>query len=199
MSKALNLVFGAAPQSHGSISSEICEHQGLGHPDSLCDGVAEAVSQALCAAYLQAYGEIRHHNVDKALLIGGQSSPRFGGGHVSTRMRLIVAGRADGLPRGGDVGQLVIGAARRYLASPLRVAPHLFDIESAVRTGSPNHGLAHACAPGLYGRACNHRPRSPRCRALFPVEAGSHACTTRRTAKHVRLAHQYTRQSSRRR
>lgn len=138
MGKELNLVFSAAPQSHGSIPSEICEHKGLGHPDSLCDDVAEAASRALCAAYLQAYGEIRHHNVDKALLIGGQSSPRFGGGHVSTRMRLIVAGRADDLPREGDVGELVIGAARRYLASTLRVAPDLFDIESAVRTGSPN-------------------------------------------------------------
>lgn len=30
-------------------SAEICEHKGVGHPDSLCDGVAEAVSRARVA------------------------------------------------------------------------------------------------------------------------------------------------------
>jgi protein-S-isoprenylcysteine O-methyltransferase Ste14 len=61
----------------------------VAHPDSLCDGAAEAVSRALCTAYLQEYGEIRHHNVDKALLVGGQSQVRFGGGQVLAPIRLI--------------------------------------------------------------------------------------------------------------
>ncbi|MBU7008943.1 methionine adenosyltransferase, partial [Phosphitispora fastidiosa] len=61
---------------------EMCEHKGIGHPDSICDGAAEAVSRALCRAYLQVYGNVQHYNVDKALLVGGQSAPRFGGGRV---------------------------------------------------------------------------------------------------------------------
>ena len=53
----------------------------------MCDGVAEAVSRTLCAAYLHAYDEIRHHNVDKALLVGGQSRARFGGGDIDAGIR----------------------------------------------------------------------------------------------------------------
>lgn len=99
--------------------------------------MAEAVSQALCRAYIEACGEIRHHNVDKALLIGGQSVARFGGGRIDARMRLIIAGRADGLPA-VPVPELVCAAAQDYLAKTLRCPTGLFDIESAVRPGSPN-------------------------------------------------------------
>lgn len=137
MVEGLHLVLGSAGPPFGSRVAELCEHKGRGHPDSLCDGVAEAVSVALCAAYLDAYGDIRHHNVDKALLIGGQSVPRFGGGRIRTRMRLIVAGRADALPGEHAVSKLVIDAAHRYLASIPGIPPDLFDVESAVRAGTP--------------------------------------------------------------
>lgn len=116
---------------------EFCEHKGVGHPDSLCDGVAEAVSRALCRTYRAAYGCIQHYNVDKALLIGGQSSPRFGGGQLIMQPRLIVCGRATPL-RETDMGALVVAAARDYLASVLRCDSRVIAVESAVRAGSPN-------------------------------------------------------------
>jgi S-adenosylmethionine synthetase len=31
---------------------EICERKGIGHPDSVCDAVADACSRALCAYYI---------------------------------------------------------------------------------------------------------------------------------------------------
>ncbi|CAD5378629.1 S-adenosylmethionine synthase [Pseudomonas sp. OF001] len=136
---------------HRMSEAEMCEHKGIGHPDSLCDGVAEAVSLALNRAYLQAYGRIQHYNVDKALLIGGESLPRFGGGQVLTPMRLILCGRASPLPDAG-LAELVRGAAYRYLSENLRCNPALFEIECAVRTGSPNlqqafaRGMSHALA-----------------------------------------------------
>ena len=116
---------------------EMCEHKGIGHPDSLCDGVAEAVSRALCRAYLTAYGAVAHYNVDKALLVGGESAPRFGGGEMLVPMRLIVCGRAAALP-GIDLADFVCAAAREYLASTLHGGRDSFTIESAVRPGSPN-------------------------------------------------------------
>jgi S-adenosylmethionine synthetase len=114
---------------------EICEHKGIGHPDSICDGAAEAAARALSRAYLRTYGEVRHFNVDKALLIGGQSAPRFGGGRITVPIRLIIAGRASPLPD-ADVGEVVCGAARDYLATSLRCDPRVFTIEAAVRDGS---------------------------------------------------------------
>jgi S-adenosylmethionine synthetase len=47
---------------------EIVERKGLGHPDTICDEIAERLSLALSRLYLSEYGEILHHNVDKALL-----------------------------------------------------------------------------------------------------------------------------------
>jgi S-adenosylmethionine synthetase len=119
------------------MSVEFCEHKGIGHPDSLCDGVAEAVSRALCLAYLKGHGAIQHYNVDKALLIGGQSAPRFGGGSLLTPLRLIVCGRATPID-GIDLAVLVMESAREYLASVLHCDTKPFAIESAVRAGSPN-------------------------------------------------------------
>ena len=116
--------------------TEICEHKGDGHPDSLCDGVADAVSQALCGAYLRSYGEIRHHNVDKALLIGGRSHPRFGGGTVEVPMRLIIAGCADPLPAPDDVAELARAAAHAYLERTLRHLTAGLSIEVAIRIGA---------------------------------------------------------------
>lgn len=147
MAANLNIMLASSQLPHAQLRSEICEHKGIGHPDSICDGVAEAVSQALCSAYLRAYGEIRHHNVDKALLIGGQSVPGFGGGRCKTPMRLIIAGRADPLPGIADVSGIVCAAARGYIAASLRCPVALFGIESAVRCGSPN--LRLAVAPAL--------------------------------------------------
>ncbi|WP_286758459.1 methionine adenosyltransferase [Ralstonia sp. RL] len=143
----MEFILTPSPIRHAQQRAEICEHKGIGHPDSLCDGVADAVSQALCVAYLREYGEIRHHNVDKALLIGGQSTPKFGGGRVDQPIRLIVAGRADPLPNDSAIMELVHTAAHDYLTKVLHCPVDLFRIESAVRSGSPN--LRRVVAPGI--------------------------------------------------
>ena len=61
---------------------EIVERKGLGHPDSICDALAENLSRALCREYRRQFGLILHHNVDKVLLSGGRASPAFGGGTI---------------------------------------------------------------------------------------------------------------------
>jgi S-adenosylmethionine synthetase len=54
---------------------EYVERKGLGHPDSICDAMMEAVSVALSEAYLDRFGRVLHHNIDKGLLVAGQSCP----------------------------------------------------------------------------------------------------------------------------
>jgi S-adenosylmethionine synthetase len=54
----------------GGLPVEMVERKGLGHPDTMCDALAEALSQALSQYYLDRFGMIFHHNVDKALLWG---------------------------------------------------------------------------------------------------------------------------------
>lgn len=139
MANDLNIAITAIPLSYRSrLKAEICEHKGIGHPDSICDGVAEAASQALCRAYLEHTGAVQHHNVDKALLIGGEAKPRFGGGQILQPIRLIICGRAAPLPAPHTVQEIVQAAAHAYLSRHLHVPVNLFEIEVAVRSGSAN-------------------------------------------------------------
>ena len=59
---------------------EIVERKGLGHPDTICDAVMEAVAVQLAQAYLKTCGRVLHFNADKGMLVAGQVACRFGGG-----------------------------------------------------------------------------------------------------------------------
>ncbi len=53
---------------------EVVERKGAGHPDTICDALAETLSRNLCREYQSRFGYILHHNVDKALLCGGRAN-----------------------------------------------------------------------------------------------------------------------------
>lgn len=115
---------------------EMCEHKGVGHPDSLTDGACEAAAVALSRAYRRAFGVPMHFNVDKGLLVAGCSAPRFGGGEVLQGPRLIICGRAADTAGRFDAIEEVMHAARRYLAGTLRRGAEHFRIECEIRRGS---------------------------------------------------------------
>jgi S-adenosylmethionine synthetase len=73
---------------------EIVERKGLGHPDTICDAVMEAVAVRLAQAYLKTCGRVLHFNADKGMLVAGQVACRFGGGSVLAPMRLVMGDRA---------------------------------------------------------------------------------------------------------
>ena len=73
---------------------EIVERKGIGHPDSLCDSMMEAISIALSREYLKQFGTILHYNIDKGLLAAGRTEKRFGGGRLVSPMRLYIGDRA---------------------------------------------------------------------------------------------------------
>jgi S-adenosylmethionine synthetase len=60
---------------HGPVSHqpmELVERKGLGHPDSICDAMMEAIAVALSQAYIEMAGHVLHHNLDKGLLVAGR-------------------------------------------------------------------------------------------------------------------------------
>jgi S-adenosylmethionine synthetase len=75
-------------------SVEFVERKGVGHPDSIADGLAESVSRALCKMYLKRYDHILHHNTDETQIVGGQSAPKFGGGAILEPTYILLVGRA---------------------------------------------------------------------------------------------------------
>jgi S-adenosylmethionine synthetase len=120
---------------------EIVERKGLGHPDTICDSVMEAASVALCRAYLQAAGRILHHNLDKGLLIAGETTPRPGGGTVHAPMRIVFGDRAVQEWRGTriPVGEIVESVAVEWFRRHIRFvdpSKHLV-FQNEIRPGSP--------------------------------------------------------------
>ncbi|MCK4366801.1 MAG: methionine adenosyltransferase [Thermoplasmata archaeon] len=103
---------------------EIVERKGIGHPDSIADGLAESVSRALCKLYKERYDRILHHNTDETQIVGGQSAPKFGGGTVLEPVYILLVGRATTQVNGERLPyrSRAIRAARDYLES---FCPHL--------------------------------------------------------------------------
>jgi len=101
---------------------EIVERKGLGHPDSLCDSMMDAISIALSRAYLKEFGVILHHNIDKGLLSAGQVRKRFKGGEVLKPMELIIGDRASHEAGGKsiEVPEIAVSAARAWLSKNMR-------------------------------------------------------------------------------
>ena len=81
-------------QKHIIPPIEVVERKGIGHPDTLADGISESISRSLSQFYLDEFGQILHHNVDKVLIIAGKSVPEFGGGSILKPPSVIVGGRA---------------------------------------------------------------------------------------------------------
>ena len=73
---------------------ELVERKCLGHPDSLADGIAESISQALCRTYLEEFGAVLHHNTDQGEVVAGESAPKFGGGKMIRPIYVLIDGRA---------------------------------------------------------------------------------------------------------
>jgi S-adenosylmethionine synthetase len=73
---------------------ELVERKGIGQSDTICDSLVKAISVALNAMYLERLGAIPHYNMDKAMLVAGQSAKGFGWGEVTRHMELIAGDRA---------------------------------------------------------------------------------------------------------
>jgi len=130
---AVSLLTGPEP---ASLPFEIVERKGLGHPDTICDALAEHLSVALSRAYLARFGTILHHNVDKALLSAGVARPAFAGGTIEEPVTIHLSGRATA-ELGGvrlPLDEIAVEESRAWLRTHLRfldperhvrIVPHL--------------------------------------------------------------------------
>lgn len=137
MNNSRDFVISITPIPARSLSTEMCEHKGVGHPDSLCDGAVEAASRALCRTYLDTYGAILPFNLDKALLVGGLSAPKFGGGRLLQPIRLIVSGPVTGLPC-QSAERIVEQAIYDYINTTLAINSGVVTVEPILRASAPN-------------------------------------------------------------
>lgn len=96
---------------------EVAERKCLGHPDSLADGIAESISQALCKTYLEEFGVVLHHNTDQGEVVAGESAPKFGGGRMIRPIYILLDGRATKQFNGINIptDAVAVEAAHKYI------------------------------------------------------------------------------------
>jgi len=130
---------------------ELVERKGVGHPDYIADSASEVSSIALSNFYRKEFGYILHHNLDKTLVVGGQASPRFGGGELIQPIYILVSGRATATVfRGGEtiripIGPLIIGAVKDWIRRNFRFLDHEKHVIIDYKIGQGSADLA-----GLY-------------------------------------------------
>lgn len=106
---------------------EIVERKGIGHPDSISDGLAQAVSNALCEMYQEKLGpgQILHHNTDEVQITAGDSEPEFEGGIIRKPIDILLTGRGvseyekDGEVIKFPLERVAIKAAKDFLADTI--------------------------------------------------------------------------------
>ena len=101
---------------------EIVERKGLGHPDSICDAIADQISIGLSKEYLKKAGTILHHNIDKSLLVAGETENRFKGGIVKQPILFVLGDRATSVIDGQkiDVHEIAIRSAKNWFKKNMR-------------------------------------------------------------------------------
>jgi len=140
---------------------EVVERKGMGHPDTLADGISESISRELCRYYLEEFGQILHHNVDKVLIIAGKSQPEFGGGKVLIPPSVVVGGRAT-RPSGKSLDEIFNQAIDAHFQKTLKNLED-YRVEPRAEEGAPE-------LRSLIGRGANDTSIGVGFAPLDPVE-----------------------------
>ena len=156
---------------------ELVERKGIGHPDTMCDLLVEAIAVGLNRMYLEHLGAVAHYNIDKALLVAGQCRKTFGHGEVTRPIELIIGDRAT-FEVGGrklPVEQTAQAAVDGWLARHLPLArPHL-RMRSALAPGSAElTGIFAPATPEVLSNdtsgASGYAPLSPTETVVLTIE-----------------------------
>jgi S-adenosylmethionine synthetase len=116
------VVVEATGQFIEDIPVEIVERKGIGHPDSLCDGIAERVSVEYSHWCQENLGTLLHHNFDKVQLVAGEVDVGYGKGQMIKPIRIQIAGRGTPVFQGQKVpmDDIAIQAAKQHIREYMR-------------------------------------------------------------------------------
>jgi S-adenosylmethionine synthetase len=109
---------------------EVVERKGLGHPDTICDAIAETASRRYSQYFQERFGRLAHHWFDKVMLLGGEARIQYGHGELTRPYQLIFAGK--GVLRVGDfripIEEILENASTEVLTQVLRNFDPLRDL-----------------------------------------------------------------------
>jgi S-adenosylmethionine synthetase len=147
---------------------EIVERKGIGHPDSLCDGIAERISVEYTKWCRENLGAQLHHNFDKVQLVAGDVEVGFGHGQLLKPIRIQIAGRGTPFAPDGraiPMDTIAIEAAKAHIRETMRYldpdkhcvidsyagrgAGELIHVVDNVTANDTSFGVAHWPRSGL--------------------------------------------------
>src|SRR5690606_11973769 len=105
--------------------------------------------------YLERFGSILHHNVDKALLCGGCARPEFGGGKLLAPIEIHLAGRAT-CEVGGvriPVETIAVEGSRRWIREHLSSLDPVRDVRIVTHVRPTSADLSSLFRRGGESRA----------------------------------------------
>ncbi len=155
---------------------EFVERKGVGHPDTICDHLAEDLARRLATDYLHHTGHVQHFNVDKAVLAAGAVSIGYGDGHHLKASKLVLVGKAFlGADWAPDPEVLAIEYKDKLLALLPDATPDAFEVEIWLNPSSTDlEAVAGARASVPLSNdtsfAAVSLPRSPLERSVYEVE-----------------------------
>lgn len=118
---------------------ELVERKGIGHPDTICDLAMNEISIELSKLYLKETGAIQHHNMDKGMLVAGQTENHFGGGKIIKPMKLIIGDRAtlEFVNKRLPIEDLAVSTAKSWFTKNLKnVDPNNIQYQVEIGPGS---------------------------------------------------------------
>ena len=137
LSKNINFSFLNRPKIV-SQEFEVVERKGIGHPDTLCDAIAERISCAYSRYCMQRFGAIPNHWVDKCTLIGGACDREFGKGEVIRPLQIHVIGKVTHFIGEEEIPvyDIALQAVGTYLKD---VFPHIQSIDYQLKLFTNHH------------------------------------------------------------
>jgi S-adenosylmethionine synthetase len=72
---------------------ELVERKGVGHPDTICDTIAETASRYYSLYFFEKYGRVAHHWFDKVMLIGGEADIDYNVGRITKPYKILFVGK----------------------------------------------------------------------------------------------------------
>jgi len=155
---------------------EFVERKGIGHPDTICDHLAEDLARRLANDYITHTGAVQHFNVDKAVLAAGSVDVGFGGGVHLKSAKLVLVGKANFSTHWQpNIEELAADYKRKLLELLPDATPDAFEVEIWLSQSSAD--LAAVGGPRAEAPFANDTsfaavslPRSPLERAVHAVE-----------------------------
>ena len=121
--------------------TEFVERKGLGHPETICDGIAESISRRRSEYYREEFDRVLHHDTDTVQLVAGSAKPAFGGGSVEDPIHVLLGGRATKAVDGHrvPVDELTTEAARAYVTDTFdHLNPGTAEFDARIGKASPD-------------------------------------------------------------